>query len=57
MTNQYDKLIKNALYQYGIFDYNYIFIRHNENITFKIINNIDQSNYLLRVIHKRYCHI
>jgi Ser/Thr protein kinase RdoA (MazF antagonist) len=49
MSNQYDKLIENALSQYGIYDYNSVFIRHNENITFKIINNIDQSNYLLRV--------
>lgn len=31
-----------------IYDYNFDFIRHNENIAIKIINNVDVSEYLLR---------
>lgn len=49
MNKQYKELIENALSQYGIFDYESIFIRHNENITMKIINNLDKRSYLLRI--------
>ncbi|GAA0335939.1 phosphotransferase [Bacillus carboniphilus] len=49
MDNQYKNLIENALSQYGIYKYNSVFIRHNENITLKITDYIDNKSYLLRI--------
>lgn len=45
----YEKLIKNALEQYGITDYTSSFLRHNENITFQITNRVDGKSYVLRI--------
>lgn len=48
-NKKYDELIEIALGHYGITDFTSSFIRHNENITIKIINNVDQNCYLLRI--------
>lgn len=49
MINQYEKLIDNAISHYGIYDYGFEIIRHSENITIKIINNVDMKSYLFRI--------
>lgn len=49
LVNQYKNLIENALSQYGIYIYDSVFIRHNENVTLKITDNIDNRRYLLRI--------
>ncbi|WEG14472.1 phosphotransferase [Pullulanibacillus sp. KACC 23026] len=48
-TNNPEKLIKIALGQYGIINYSSSFIRHNDNLTLKIVNNEDNNSYVLRI--------
>ncbi|PFG12224.1 phosphotransferase enzyme family protein [Bacillus sp. es.036] len=47
-TNNPEKLIENALRQYGITTYSSRFIRHNDNLTLKI-DNEDDNSYVLRI--------
>lgn len=49
MINNYESLVDEALKQYGITNYTHEFIRHNENIVFKVKNKNDNKYYLLRI--------
>jgi len=48
-TINYDKLLRIALGHYKITNFSSSFIRHNENITFKIENIEDNNSYVLRI--------
>ncbi len=45
----YEKLVETALRQYGITNFSSSFIRHNDNITYKIDNKEDSRSYVLRI--------
>lgn len=46
---EHEKLAEEILSYYLLFNMDIKFIRHNENITFKITNNLNDKSYLLRI--------
>ncbi len=44
-----DQLVHAAMQQYGFTDYQSCFIRHNENMTYSIVDNRTSARYLLRL--------
>ncbi|MGE5654773.1 MAG: phosphotransferase enzyme family protein [Bacillota bacterium] len=44
-----ERLVQSAMQQYGFSDYQATFIRHNENITYSIVDCQTQRHYLLRI--------